>query len=103
MFVQTASGKDAARVDEQDAALRDFWLLIFSPQDLPAEDVLRAHAQHYCEGCPTAEWTPYSLDASAMRSAVMKGKRRTSPGLDGWYIHELRALPDVALRNLDAL
>eukprot|EP00971_Amphidinium_carterae_P112610 2230210-Amphidinium_carterae.1 len=100
MFVQTASGKDAARVDEQDAALRDFWLPIFSPQDLPAEDILRAHAQRYCEGCPIAEWIPYSLDVNAMRSAVMKGKRHTSPGLDGWYIHELRALPDVALRQL---
>eukprot|EP00971_Amphidinium_carterae_P076454 1510085-Amphidinium_carterae.1 len=100
MFIQTAEGRHIANVDEQDAELRKYWLPIFAPSDLPNEDQLRAHATAFCHDSPHRAFTPSPLSADEMRHAVMKGKSRTSPGFDGWYIHELRRLPDCASMQL---
>ena len=92
-----ADGSFTANSTRMDELLRESWLPIFqrhASSPPPDWEEFKAKYLPFIEG-RGAKMTLAKLDGKALKRALGAMSSRTSPGIDGWRVAELKALPQV--------
>ena len=101
VMVQRDDGSLTANAAEVHELLLKHWMPIFRMYESQEEPDVNAFLNHFGQFCkPMEEFVVPKLTGQRILEVLRKMKNSSCPGLDGWRVAELRALP---LQLLDLL
>eukprot|EP01064_Diplonema_japonicum_P022674 TRINITY_DN326_c1_g1_i7.p1 TRINITY_DN326_c1_g1~~TRINITY_DN326_c1_g1_i7.p1 ORF type:complete len:1215 (+),score=217.14 TRINITY_DN326_c1_g1_i7:1591-5235(+) len=95
--VANSEGAMTADLREMDGMMHEEWDRIFCLYEEGGEPKYQDFKERYGAYIEKNEMALLPLTGSDLREVLMKKTKKTSPGVDGWRMAELRAMPQVLL------